>query len=235
MLTLQVRYLPLKPGDKVLDLGCGEGRHLTGLLETGIKLELFGIDINLKDLEATSKKLATWYPDQKQQCHLVQTNGLNLPFADNSFDHVICSEVLEHVEDYEAMLNEIQRLIKVDGHVCISVPRAWPEKICWRLSKEYYEVKGGHLRIFNAKTLRAKISALGLDCYKQHWSHALHSPYWWLKCLFWKNTKDNFLLRGYHALLVWDLMKKPTLTVYLEKLLNPIIGKSVVMYFRNRS
>lgn len=113
----------------------------------------------------------------------------------------------------------------------MSVPRAGPEWLCWQLSRAYHEVPGGHVRIFNARKLRRDIEALDMYCYQSHWAHALHSPYWWLKCLFWSSADTNPLVRAYHRLLVWDLMKQPRLTRTLERCLNPLIGKSIAMYF----
>ncbi|HCG70405.1 MAG TPA: SAM-dependent methyltransferase, partial [Gammaproteobacteria bacterium] len=55
---------------------------------------------------------------------------------------------------------------------------------------------------------------------------------WWLKCLLWDSADDNVLVRGYHRMLVWDLMQRPWLTQTLDRLFNPVLGKSVVMYFR---
>lgn len=234
MLTLDPKHLPLKKDEFVLDLGCGEGRHITGLLETKIPFFVVGVDLNKNDIYNAREKLTTWYQSESARFQLIQSDGLFLPFKDNSFDHIICSEVLEHVHAYQSMLREIKRLLKPNGHLCISVPRTWPEKICWGLSHEYHEVEGGHIRIFNASKLKQEINALGLRCYKRHWAHALHSPYWWLKCLFWNSSKDNLLIRGYHKILVWDLMKRPKITALLEKILNPILGKSVVMYFVKR-
>jgi len=217
----------------MLDLGCGEGRHITGLLQLNKQLTFIGLDLNRKDLQSTAEKILIWYPEEKSQTALLQASGLQLPFADSSFDHIICSEVLEHIDNYQQVLQEIKRVLKPNGHLCISVPRAWPEKICWWLSKAYYQVEGGHLRIFNARKLKQEVNTLGLQAYKRHWAHALHAPYWWLKCLFWE--RENFLLRAYHKLLLWDLMRKPALTYYLEKGLNPLIGKSVVFYFRKHT
>lgn len=62
-------------------------------------------------------------------------------------------------------------------------------------------------------------------------AHALHSPYWWLKCAVGVE-KENALTRAYHRLLVWDMMKRPRLTVTAERLLNPVLGKSLVLYLR---
>ncbi len=230
MLTLNPDYFPLRNGDVILDLGCGEGRHVSGLLEKNRETTLIGVDLNLKDLKQAKEKIDTWFAPQKKQSRFIQANALTLPFKDHSFDHIICSEVLEHLPDYQSVLEEIHRLLKPGGQLCVSVPRRWPEKICWALSSAYHQVEGGHVRIFRARELKSEVTTLGFSSYKKHWAHALHSPYWWLKCMFWE--KDNFLLRLYHKLLVWDLMEKPWLTRKLELLLNPLMGKSVVFYFR---
>jgi hypothetical protein len=92
-------------------------------------------------------------------------------------------------------------------------------------------VEGGHIRIFRRRQLKQAIERTRMYCYASHWAHGLHSPYWWLRCAFWKQGESNWLVRNYHRLLVWDLMQKPLLTRWLEAALNPFIGKSVVMYF----
>ena len=112
------------------------------------------------------------------------------------------------------------------------MPRRWPERVCWLFSKEYHQVPGGHLRIFRASELRTQIEDLGFSHYYRHWAHALHAPFWWLKCLFWNSQEGNWLIKQYHRLLVWDLMERPWLTRTVERILNPLMGKSVVMYFR---
>ncbi len=232
MLTLKPSLLDIKRGHLILDLGCGEGRHLCGLLERSEDCSLVGVDLNFKDLLSTKEKINTWHQSKADRCTLVQSNGLTLPFEDETFDHIICSEVLEHIDHYSKMLNEITRLLKPGGKLCVSVPRAWPERICWYLSEEYHQIEGGHLRIFNRGELQSEIQSLGFHLTRMHWAHALHTPYWWLKCLFWKRKKETVLVSLYHKLLVWDLMKKPWLTQTVEGLLNPLMGKSVVMYFQ---
>ena len=113
----------------------------------------------------------------------------------------------------------------------VSVPRYWPEKVCWMLSDEYHANEGGHIRIFKAKQLKQQIQKLGFKYWSGHWAHALHSPYWWLKCLFWKKQERSLFVKAYHQILVWDILKKPRTTRIAEKMLNPVIGKSVVFYF----
>jgi SAM-dependent methyltransferase len=239
--TVDRDVLPIGPGLRVLDLGCGEGRHViaTHALDGA---DSVGVDLSLADLGTARSRHAEFLEafaaghDTPQNGEaplmaLLAADALVLPFRDGAFDVVICSEVLEHLPDYRGALREIERVLRPGGRLCISVPRPWCERICWRLSRDYHQVPGGHLRIFRIARLRGDIEALGLQRYYEHGAHALHTMYWWLQCLLWERRERSFLVRQYHRLLVWDMMKAPALTRSLERILNPILGKSVVMYF----
>jgi len=235
MLTINFRDFPLNPGDLVLDLGCGEGRHVINAYLHG-DVTAIGVDLSHRDLLTSRERFLPFaQATANKQFYLQQADATKLPFAGQSVDKIICSEVLEHIPDYKAVLAEIERVLKPGGLLAITVPRAWPEKICWWLSREYHQVEGGHIRIFNGQHLRREIEQQAFQFYQRHWAHALHSPFWWLKCLWWKTQDQNSLIKMYHRLLVWDLMEKPWLTQTLEKILNPIMGKSVVMYFRKEN
>ncbi|WP_444921668.1 class I SAM-dependent methyltransferase [Microbulbifer sp. CnH-101-G] len=231
MITVDPQHLNLRPGQKVLDLGCGEGRHSIHLMITD-EVDVYGIDLCLNDVRTASERAEPFnHPKHaKGRLLLGVANGLQLPFADATFDVVICSEVLEHIHEYKEVLAEIDRVLKPSGIFAATVPAYFPEWICWQLSDEYHQVEGGHIRIFRERELRQSIEALGHRHFARHKAHALHSPYWWLKCLFW-NKPDNRLVAAYHRLLVWDLMKRPAITRVTEKLLNPLLGKSIALYF----
>lgn len=233
METVDYKLFGLQAGDRILDLGCGEGRHvISAYLQD--EVEAVGVDLSLADLKSAQEKFAPFeIADAKNRTFVLSVaNALALPFADNSFDKVICSEVLEHIPDYQGALLEIERVLKPGGVFCASVPRYWPEKVCWFFSDEYHANEGGHVRIFKADELTAEIENQGFDHYHKHWAHALHSPFWWMKCMTWKYRDTAPWIKAYHRFLVWDMMDRPWLTRTLEKSLNPFIGKSVVMYFR---
>lgn len=155
-----------------------------------------------------------------------------LPFADNNFDHIICSEVLEHIPDEAAAAAELVRVLKPGGNLIVSVPRFFPEKICWMLSKAYSSEKGGHIRIYTKYRILLLFDVPGLAARASHFAHSLHTPYWWLKCLVGPDRTDSTVVNLYHRFLTWDIMKKPRITRVLDRLLNPLLGKSLVLYFR---
>lgn len=237
--TINFNHIPLQPGDRLLDVGCGEGRHTISAYLLA-EIHAVGLDLNATDIATARSRLADFPLEQeneadqsKRSCTFVHGSGHSLPFPDNSFDKVVCAEVLEHIPEYTSFLREIRRVLKPGGLLAVSVPRYFPEWVCWQLSDAYHEVEGGHVRIFRASELKVAVENQRMRRYKRHWAHSLHVPYWWLRCLLWSRGENARPVAAYHRLLVWDLMQRPPLTRFLDKVLNPIMGKSVVMYFVN--
>jgi SAM-dependent methyltransferase len=157
-------------------------------------------------------------------------DALDLPFASASFDRVIAAEVLEHVPDDRRALSELARVLRPGGTMAVTVPRWFPELVCWALSDDYHQVPGGHIRIYRQPMLLRRLEAAGLRPYAQHHAHALHTPYWWLKCLVGVTDDEHRLVQAYHRFLVWDITAANPVTRVPDRLLNPVIGKSLVVY-----
>ena len=155
-----------------------------------------------------------------------------LPFKTGVFHVVICSEVLEHIREHDAAASEICRVLKKGGDLVVSVPRYWPERVCWALSRAYHSVSDGHVRIYRKRDLLSLLKPFGLRPWALHFAHSLHTPYWWLKCLVGPAREDSRLVNDYHRFLVWDMMKGSRTTRLLDRLLNPILGKSLVVYLK---
>ncbi|MGH8996580.1 MAG: class I SAM-dependent methyltransferase, partial [Acidimicrobiales bacterium] len=161
----------------------------------------------------------------------IQGNALDLPFRDGAFDRIVASEVLEHIANDRRAIAELARVLRPGGTMAVTVPRCGPEVVNWLLSDEYHNVPGGHIRIYRRAELRRRVSAAGLRPAGGHHTHGLHSPYWWLKCLVGTTNDSNRAVRAFHRLLVWDIEKRPLVTRALERVLSPLMGKSLVLYF----
>lgn len=234
MVTVDISGLKLKAQSVVLDAGCGTGRHLRELAKIP-GLKIVGIDKNEKDLRDAGQSLKDvkeifGYPNNNSSVMKADIN--KLPFADESFDCVICSEVLEHIPRHHDALQELVRVLKPQGDLIISVPRYFPERICWLISPAYHNEDGGHIRIYKKNHLQKMMASNGIKCWKINYKHALHAPYWWLKCLVGLKNEAHWLVKYYKRFLEWDIMQKPFLTRMLEGLLNPLLGKSIVFYLR---
>jgi SAM-dependent methyltransferase len=155
-----------------------------------------------------------------------------LPFPEACFDLVVCSEVLEHIPDDRLAMAEIVRVLKPGRPLVVSVPRYLPERICWALSDDYVNANQGHVRIYRKAALIQRLEQTGTRCIGHHYAHSIHAPYWWLKCLVGPTRTDSTAVNLYHRLLVWDIMQKPGLTRFVDRLFNPLLGKSLVLYLR---
>jgi SAM-dependent methyltransferase len=234
MLTVDFDKLDLQPGHLVLDMGAGAGRHAFEVYRRGA--HIVALDYSLADLKDVSGLFAAMTDAGEAPAGTVAAtvngDGTRLPFLDDTFDRIICSEVMEHIPDDSAAAAELARVLKPGGTIAVTVPTWLPEKVCWALSDEYHApfVEGGHVRIFTEASLRTRFRDAGLKPGAVHHAHALHSPYWWLKCAVGPTNDTNPLVQAYLKLLVWDITKAPKLTRWTEKVLNPVLGKSLVLY-----
>ena len=232
MLTVDFEQFPVEPGERVLDMGCGGGRHAFALYRRGARVVALDLDAaELKDVAGMFAAIAPEVP-AGASAQAIRGSAYELPFADASFDRIIAAEVLEHLPEDARAMAELARVLKPGGSIAVTVPRWGPEKVCWALSDAYHANEGGHIRIYKADQLRERLEQAGLEPVGGHHAHALHAPYWWLKCAVGVDKGEHPLVKGYHRLLVWDLMRAPRVTRLAERLLNPVIGKSLVVYLR---
>lgn len=108
-----LRLLP--PGGRVLDLGCGAAPVLSELRRLGVSCT--GLDLTQDMLKHARQRLRAMNLDDGD---LHQGDCRSTPFADASFDVVVCLGVVSYVEDYGQVLAEIQRLLRPGGHAIIS-------------------------------------------------------------------------------------------------------------------
>jgi len=234
LLTVDFDRLGLKPGERVLDMGCGAGRHAFEMYRRGA--DVIALDQDADEL-ATVRE---WFDAMKDagdvpdgaEADVKEGDALALPFANAEFDRIVAAEVLEHIPADIQAISELARVLRPGGTIAVTVPRWLPEIICWQLSDDYHNTPGGHIRIYSDKELIGKLANAGLVYEGRDYAHGLHSPYWWIKCAVGVRNDDHPLAKAYHKLLVWEIVKQPKALELAGKVLDPIIGKSLVLYFR---
>jgi SAM-dependent methyltransferase len=234
MLTIRFEELGLRPGDRLLDVGAGFGRHVYECARRGAHVVAldYAPDEVVQTKDTLEAMVAAGEITADRLIGVLRGDACRLPFPDATFDVVITSEVLEHIQDDVAALAEMVRVLKPGGRFAATVPAWLPEIVNWKLSDEYHAPKaaGGHVRIYTRTELRAKMRAAGLDVDGYHRAHALHSPYWWLKCAVGVRNDQHPAVATYRRFLEWDIVEQPTSTRVAEKVLSPVIGKSSVHY-----
>jgi len=116
----------VKMGDRVLDLGCGNGRLVE--LFRGKPIEYFGIDNSQKLIEIAKHH----YPQQE----FLVFDGFRIPFQDNFFDKIFCIAVLHHIPSRQLrqeFLNEARRVLKPGGQLILTVFYLWQKETYWSL------------------------------------------------------------------------------------------------------
>ena len=94
------------------------------------------------------------------------------------------------------------------SRLAVTVPTRFPERVSWAINYRYHDTPGGHVRIYRQHELEGKLEQAGLWLRGSHHAHALHSPYWWLKCAYGVD-RDVTPVRKYHEFLCWAIEHNP--------------------------
>jgi SAM-dependent methyltransferase len=133
--TLALQALRLRDRDTVLEIGCGYGWISKALLEEA-KIRWIGLDRSESMVRRLRVELATHNPTA------LISEGCSLPFPSASFDKVLCTGVLMHIDDDFAVLREMERVLRPGGLLLCSMdnvlsPASWLEWLRTRLRKDF--------------------------------------------------------------------------------------------------
>ena len=150
MLTVDFDRLGLRPGERVLDMGCGAGRHAFEMYRRGADVIAFDQDADelagVRDLFVAMREAGE--VPAGAEADTQEGDARALPFADGEFDRSVAAEELEHIPADIQAIDELARVLRPGGTIALTVPRWLPEAICWRLSDDYHNTPGGHIRIY---------------------------------------------------------------------------------------
>jgi len=164
---------------------------------------------------------------------MLQGSVFELPFADETFDKVICSEVMEHVHDFRAAARELARVTRPGGVVAVTIPTATSENLYLRTGDDYFESQGGHIRIFKPRELSLGLASAGLATVGVGFAHALHTPYWVLRSIAGlPHADESRLVQLYRLFLIRATCSKWMSRV--EGWLNYCFPKSLILYAEKR-
>ncbi len=146
-------------GERVLDVGCGEGAFAEELLRAGASV--VGIDVAEEPLRRARARTP------KLELRLV---GAEDPWEleDASFDVVWAGEVIEHVADTAAWLSEVRRVLRSGGSLLISTPAHGPLTLARAALSSgafarHFDPRGDHLRFYSRRTLSELLSDFGFE------------------------------------------------------------------------
>lgn len=225
--------LELTAGDRLLDVGCGIGRHVLEM--SHLPGHHVGIDWSRKDLQ----KAAHWFRLMQSEgkargwAHFIEGDATRLPFPDEYFDRVICAEVLEHVSDDRVVLAELVRVLRPGGVLAISVPDEASERIYWQISSKYRHQPGGHVRIYSRQDIPRLLRGGGVRPFAIRFRHSLEALYWLVRILDSKNLTREGPLTKKMGWLLGSL--SPKITPVLDRFDafgNYLLPKSIVVYGR---
>ncbi len=229
MLTVDFDRLTVRKGDIVLDAGCGFGRHSLEFVSRGATV--FSMDMDMESLRKTRFSLTQMKKHLKggEVSYIVHSgDALNLPFKDESFDRIICSEVMEHVRDDELACRELSRVLKRSGRIAITVPTVFSEHIYNLLTYEYYTSPGGHIRNYFPGELAAMMRRNGMEVYAIGFKHAFHTIWWMIRSVVGLHLSDHTLTKAYHKFLHLGLYSNKIRKA--ESFFDYFFPKSVVIY-----
>lgn len=167
------RGMPIGPQDVVVDVGCGEGGNLIFCASLGA--EVIGVDIDAETLGKAEEALAAVNP---RAMRFAVAPAETVPVADGEATRVICTEVLEHVEDPMVVMRELYRIGAPGALYLIAVPDELQEHMQEQVAADSYFSAPNHIRIVGREQLPAWAEEVGLEVVSQS-GYGFFWSVWW--------------------------------------------------------
>lgn len=168
--------------DIVVDVGCGDGGALNFCARRGA--HLIAVDIDQDVIDNVKRRLEG---SAARQMEFILNAAPTLPLADATATRVICTEVLEHVDDPAQVMAELARIGKPGARYLLSVPDPLQENLQKHVAPDTYFQKPNHVRIIGREEFESLVRGAGLVV-EQHEYYGFFWSIWW--AMFWTAKVD---------------------------------------------
>jgi ubiquinone/menaquinone biosynthesis C-methylase UbiE len=231
-LNVDLDALRVQSGDRVVDVGCGDGVLAEELARAGVHVT------GVEPADYLRRRFSARLDAVDPESDVVDGVADRLPFDAGVVEHIVMTEVLEHVPDPNAALLELRRVLAPGGTLCLSVPTSYTELLFWRMHPRYAD-NATHERIFTKPELRRLLTRAGFEI--QRWEGRNFRPaVSWLFHAALRSEADHtgaiLEHRFVDSLLdvVWWLLSVLRLREFVEGLGNRAWAKSWYIYCRAR-
>jgi ubiquinone/menaquinone biosynthesis C-methylase UbiE len=228
--TIDLKYFSVTKGLNILDYGCGSGRKALDFASKNVNI--YAVDTDKKSLSILEKNILN--KNIKNISITKIEKNRSLLFKNSFFDRVILSEVLEHVDSPSSVIEEIYRVMKKGGILCVSIPTSTTERVYNFLNPNYYS-KAGHRRVFTKNEIILLLESEGFGVNKIYKENFKFAIYWILASLLKINPSDSgetenrtSLDKYYYK--IWGILYLLRVANLVERMGNSLFPKSIYLY-----
>ena len=156
MLTFNLNKYEINNNGIMLDVGCGEGRHIFGIMQDYPQMKCIGLDMDNASLVKAEEGYEYFESISKAGAEFIKGSAYSLPFPDDSIDLIVCSEVLEHLHQYNNAIKEIHRVLKPGGYFIIDEIDFPEKREDMRVNQEFPDLKTILKKINNKENFESK-------------------------------------------------------------------------------
>ena len=232
--SIDLKYFPVQPNNKLLDFGFGEGHKTIEFAKLGVKVT--AADINQKNINRLIRVMP------KSLKKIISTTKLaknkKLPLRGNRFDGIVINEVLEHIDNTEFILSELHRILKKKGYICISVPTFNSAFVFNKLNPAYKDYSG-HVHIFKEHELLALLKKNGFAIKHITYINFQFAMFWLIQSIFKVNPTQNGTLNSKARLdkiywKFWGVLHILHLSESLINIGNHVFPKIIYIYAKKK-
>jgi SAM-dependent methyltransferase len=225
---IDLKRLRIERESRVLDLGCGAGQFTIPMLEHGYQSVCVDLDApRLGEVAASCG-------EKGLSSSVLRADATNLPCRTASFDSVVCREMIEHIHDPGRVIEEIRRVLRPEGSLCVTVPSAHTEHYFQWVDSRWLEM-AGHVNVFTRRSMRELLEAHGFRVVEIRGRNCFYSFFWFIHTLAGTThdgtgrIQDHFRLAE-HVFAAWRRLGSGRLKRAIERGGNLLVPKSYVYY-----